>query len=584
MGTQGGSVHVVRVNKTHTGRHGEEREYRSVYLRRSYRDGGKVRNETVANLSMLPAHAVDALQLSLTGKTPLHCLQDLDVVRSLPAGHIDAVYRMARGLGFESLLGPKCRERDVAMALLAARICAPSSKLGALAWFNDTTLGNDLGPTSTDDLYHCLDWLLARQPAIEKSLARRYLGPAANPDRLALFDLSSSWVTGTHNPLAARGYSRDKKKGVEQIEYGMLATCQGVPIAVRVVPGNTADPAAFTAIATEIQDLAGVKDMVMVGDRGMITSARIKELRENTTLGWVTSLRATAIQALAEDNGPLQMSLFDEQDLAEISHPKYPGERLIACRNPALAALRAHKRTDLLAATEEELKTIAAAVAAGRLKDAGKTGVRVGKVIGKYNMAKHFTLVITNTTFTYTRNAESIARETDLDGVYVIRTSVPQDTMTAGESVRVYKSLANVEKIFKTLKSRDLSIRPIHHYTENRTRAHVFLCMLAGHLTWHLREALKPLTFTDEDRPVPANPVTPATRSTAATTKASTRKLPDGTPAMGYQALLRHLATRTRNTLRTPESTTVFDVTTMPTPTQHRAEDLIDQHTQNHRK
>ncbi|MEO5781390.1 UNVERIFIED_ORG: hypothetical protein ABIB19_003995 [Arthrobacter sp. UYEF10] len=577
------AMHVAVNTSRRTNKSGVEVEYRSVLLRRSFREDGKVKHETLANLSALPAPAIDTLKASLAGKTMVEAGVALQITRSLPHGHIEAVYAMARGLGFEAMVGPACRERDLVMALLAARICAPSSKLATLSWFADSTLGADLGPVSTDDLYRAMDWLGTRQAQIEKALVLTYLRPEANPEKLALFDLSSSWVTGTHNPLAAHGYSRDKKRGVEQIEYGMLATRAGIPVAVRVLPGNTADPTAFIAIAKEIQALAGVEDMVMVGDRGMITSARIQDLK-NTALGWVSALRNTAIQALAEDQGPLQMSLFDQQNLAEISHPDYPGERLIACYNPALASLRKHKREELLDVTEERLKTIQKAVTAGRLKDAGKTGLRVGKTLGKNNMAKHFTLTITDTTLAWERNPETIAREADLDGIYVIRTSVNEDTMGAAETVRVYKSLANVEKIFKTLKSRDLHIRPIYHHTEERTRAHVFLCMLAGHLTWHLRQALTPLTFTDEDRPVPEEPVASVHRSTAAARKASTRTLDDGTPARSYQALLRHLGTRTRNTMKMTGTTGTFELLAAPTETQHQALNLIHDHATNHRK
>ncbi|WP_434616395.1 IS1634 family transposase [Arthrobacter sp. A5] len=562
-----------RVNKN-----GVEVQYRSVLLRRSYREEGKVKHETLANLSALPEPAIETLKASLAGRTMVEAGAQLVLARSLPHGHIEAVYALAKGLCFESMLGPACRERDLIMALLAARICAPSPKLATLSWFADTTLGPDLGPVSTDDLYRAMDWLYKRQGRIEKTLARKYLRTEQNPEKPALFDLSSSWVTGTHNPLAAHGYSRDKKRGVEQIEYGMLATRAGIPIAVRVVPGNTADPAAFIGIAAEIQALAGVDDMVMVGDRGMITSARIRELKK-TSLGWVSALRNSAIQALAEDQGPLQMSLFDEQNLAEISHPDYPGERLIACYNPPVAARRSRKREELLQVTEERLKVIQAAVSAGRLTNAGKTGVRVGKTVGLNNMAKHFIITITDTTLSYARNPESIAREADLDGIYIIRTSVDADTMDAAETVRVYKALANVEKIFKTLKSRDLQIRPVYHHTEERTRAHVFLCMLAGHLTWHLREALNPLTYTDENRPVPEEPVASVHRSIAAQTKAHTQKLADGTPARSYQGLLTHLATRTRNTMNIIGTTGTFELLAVPTPIQHQAAILIQDHT-----
>ncbi|MDJ0315520.1 IS1634 family transposase [Arthrobacter sp. H35-D1] len=567
-----------RMNKT-----GVEVEYRSVLLRTSFREGGKVKHETLANLSALPDSAVDTLRASLAGKTMVDADAALHIMRSLPHGHIEAVYAMARGLGFESMLGPACREREIVMALLAAQICAPSSKLATLSFFADTTLGHDLGVVNTDELYRAMDWLLARQPIIEKALTRAYLRPEVNPDKLALFDLSSSWVTGTHNPLAAFGYSRDRKRGVQQIEYGMLATQAGVPIAVRVFPGNTADPTAFIKIAADIQALSGVEDMVMVGDRGMITSARITALKD-TTLGWVSVLRNTAIQELAQDQGPLQMSLFDQQNLAEISHPDYPGERLIACYNPALAAMRKHKRAELLDVTEERLKTIQKAVTAGRLKNAGKTGVRVGKTLGKNNMAKHFTLTITDTSLSWVRNPESIAKEAELDGIYVIRTNVSDTTMEPNEAVRVYKSLANVEKIFHCLKSQDLQIRPIYHHTETRTRAHVFLCMLAGHLTWHLRKALAPLTYTDEDRPVPVEPVAAVTRSAAAARKASTQQLADGTLAYTYQALLRHLATRTRNTMTMAGTNGTFELLATPTQTQHQALTLIHDHAATYRK
>ncbi|WP_125610130.1 IS1634 family transposase [Specibacter cremeus] len=577
------AMHVAVNTSRRVNKSGVEVEYRSVLLRRSYRDGGKVKHETMANLSALPDPAIETLRASLAGKTMVEAGAALQITRSLPHGHIDAVYAMAGGLGFEAMLGPACREREVVMALLAARVCAPSSKLATLSFFADTTLGADLGPVGTDDLYRAMDWLGNRQGIIEKALARKYLRPEKNPEKLALFDLSSSWVTGTHNPLAAFGYSRDKKRGVEQIEYGMLATRAGIPIAVRVFPGNTADPTAFIAIAADIQDLAKVEDLVMVGDRGMITSARIEALKD-TTLGWVGALRNTAIQELAEDQGPLQMSLFDEQNLAEISHPDYPGERLIACYNPALAGLRQHKREELLAVTEGRLKTIQKAVEAGRLKGAGKTGLRVGKTLGKNNMAKHFTLTITDTSLTWVRNPETIAAEADLDGIYVIRTNVDQDAMGAAEAVRVYKSLANVEKIFKTLKSRDLHVRPIYHHTETRTRAHVFLCLLAGHLTWHLRDALAPLTFTDEDRPIPEEPVAAVHRSAAAQRKASTQTLDDGTPARSYQALLRHLGTRTRNTMTMAGTTGTFELLAVPTQTQHQAMTLIHDHATTHRK
>lgn len=578
MNTKGPAMHVAINRRQRTNQAGTTVEYRTALIRRTYRDNGKVKHETLGNVSYLPDHAITALKASLAGKPLIDATADLQIHRSLPAGHIHAITTLAHGLGFENLLGKKCRHREVVMGLLAARICNPTSKNATLNWFNDTTYGPDLGPTSSDELYNAMDWLLEQQPRIEKQLARTHLGSDANPQRLALFDLSSSWVTGTHNPLAAYGYSRDKKRGHTQIEYGMLATHTGLPIAVRVFPGNTAEPTAFIQIAEEIQDLAGVQDLVMVGDRGMITSARIKDLAKDPNFSWVTALRNTDIQALAEDDGPLQMSLFDEQNLADISHQKYPGERLVACRDPALAEHRARKREHLLAATEEKLEALAASAAAGRVKGAGMIGVKVGKVLDKYKMAKHYLLEITDTSFTYERNQDSISREAGLDGIYVIRTNLDADTMDAGTAVRTYKSLANVEKIFKTLKTRDLGIRPIRHYTEDRTRAHVFLCMLAAHLTWHLRTALAPLTYTDEDRPTPEDPVLKAERSPAASRKASTRTLETGDPAYGFQDLLTHLATRTRNTISVAGVKETFELLALPTATQHRAMELITAH------
>jgi len=430
---------------------------------------------------------------------------------------------------------------------------------------------------STDEVYAAMDWLAGQQDHIEAKLAARHLTGAANPDRLALFDLSSSWMTGSHCPLAARGYSRDGKKGLPQIEYGLLTDPQGRPVAVRVLAGNTADPTAFALIATEVRDKFKLRDMVMVGDRGMITSARIDALRELGGFGWVTALRAPAIAALAADDGPLQMTLFDQSNLAEISHPDYPGERLIACRNPALAAERARKRLALLDATDLELTTIAAAVTAGRLVGAGKIGIRIGKVIGKYKMAKHYHLDITDTGFAFSRDQQAIDAEAALDGLYVIRTSVPAAQMSPGKVVATYKSLALVERDFRSLKSIDLDLRPIHHYTETRVRAHVFLCALASYLVWHLRQAWAPLTFTDQNRPEPTDPVAPARRSATADRKAATKTTDDQLPARSFTSLLDHLATLTRNHVRIAgHNQTGFDLLAIPTPTQRRAFELLN--------
>lgn len=579
MSKRSGAAHVVRVKKSHVDKHGQKREYRSAYLRRSFRQGSKVMNETVANLSVLPEHIVDVIDASLKGQTMVPAEAAATITRSLPHGHVAAVAAMAKTLGMPSLLGAASRQRDIAFALIIARVCRPGSKLATTRWWADTTLADDLSVAgaSTDEVYAAMDWLASRQEGIEAKLAKKHLSVRANPARLALFDLSSSWVTGRACPLAVRGYSRDGKKGCEQIEYGLLTDPHGRPVSVRVVAGNTADPAAFEALAKDFKTRYGLADMALVGDRGMITSARIDQLKELGGLHWVTALRAPAIKVLAADDGPLQMSLFDEANLAEITHPDYPGERLIACRNPALADERSRKRTELLDATDQELAKIKAAVDTGRRRGAGKIGVATGKVIGKYKMEKHYTLTIDDDSFTYTRNQEQIDAEAALDGIYIIRTSLPETRMDASQVVATYKSLAAVERDFRSIKSIDLHLRPIHHYTETRVRSHVFICMLAAYLTWHLRAAWAPLTFTDEARPEPADPVTAATRSQAADLKASTRTTANGEAAYSFQALLGHLATLTRNDLRygTDTSLPIVPTLTEPTTTQRAAFDLI---------
>jgi Transposase DDE domain len=578
MAKRTGAMHVAKVAKKYVTKAGASRESVSYLLRRTYRDGEKVRHETLANLSALPEATLEAVRVSLTGQALVVPGQDLEVTGSRPHGHVAAVHAQAKALGLPALLGPAGRDRDIALALIIARVCRPGSKLATTRWWTDTTLAADLGvaDASTDEVYAAMDWLAGRQEAIETKLVRTHLAGAGNPDRLALFDLSSSWVTGRCCPLAARGYSRDGKKGLPQIEYGLLTDPAGRPVAVRVFPGNTADPTAFSAIVQTVKDTFKLSDMVMVGDRGMITSARVQELRELGGFGWVTALRAPAIAALAADNGPLQMSLFDQVNLAEISHPDYPGERLIACRNPALAAERARKRLALLESTDIELAKITAAVVTGRLSGAGKIGIRVGKVIGRYKMAKHYILDITETTFAFTRDQDQITTEAALDGLYVIRTTVGPEQMDAAKVVATYKSLARVERDFRSLKAIDLDLRPIHHYTETRVRAHVFICMLASYLIWHLRQAWAPLTFTDEHRPDPLDPVAPARRSQGADAKAATKTTTDDLPATSFTALLGHLATLTRNHLRVAgHDETGFDLLATPTPTQRRAFELL---------
>ncbi|TAM67035.1 MAG: IS1634 family transposase [Microbacteriaceae bacterium] len=562
-------------------KHGERSDYVHSYLRRSWREGTKVRKETIANLSALPDHVIASIIAGLHGERLVPAGAQATITRSLPHGHVAAVWAQAQALGLPALLGPASPARDLVLGLIIARICKPGSKLATTRWWQDTTLAEDLGiaDAGTDEVYAAMDWLTDRQEGIEKKLAGKHLGKDANPDRLALFDLSSSsWVTGSHCELAARGYSRDGKKGLPQIEYGLLTDPDGRPVAIRVVPGNTADPAAFEQIAIEMKTTFGVQEMVMVGDRGMITSARIRQLKDLDGLGWVTALRSISIASLVAD-GSVQQSLFDEANLAELAHPDYPGERLIACRNPALADKRAYKREELLTATEGDLATIAAAVTAGRLTKAGSIGVRVGKVLGKHNMAKHFTLTIDDGVFAFTRNQASIDAETELDGIYIIRTSVPAGQMDTTTIVGTYKSLGNVERDFRCLKAIDLDLRPIYHFTETRVRAHVFLCMLSAYLVWHLRRAWAPLTYTDENRPDPVDPVAPAKRSNAAEDKASTHADADGHLVRSFRSLLDHLATLTRNDIRygdDPYNPTISTLA-IPTTVQHRAFELLGQ-------
>jgi hypothetical protein len=584
MTARDGAMHVARNRRAYTAKSGEQRVYESVLVRRTYRDGARVRHETLANLSALPAEAVSAIEATLKGERLVPAGQAVTITAAAPHGHVAAVHAAAVQLGLPALLGPAGRQRDLALALIISRVVKPGSKLSTLTWWNDTTLGTDLdvAGASTDDIYAAMDWLEHRQDAIEAALARRHLGPAVNPSKMALFDLSSSWMEGQYCPLAARGYSRDGKKGKLQIEYGLLTDPEGRPVAVRVFPGSTGDPSAFTAIADVVRKKFGLQDMVMVGDRGMITSARIQalnQLQDGTArpdpYGWITALRAPAIRKLMADDGPLQLSLFDEQDLAEITSPDFPGERLVACRNPVLAADRARKRKDLLAATEKLLAPITARVAAGRLRGAGEIGVEVGKVISTYKTAKHFTVTITDTALAIERRQDRIDAEAALDGFYVLRTPVPAAEMDAAAVVTAYKNLKYVERDFRHIKSDDLDLRPVFHRLEERVKAHVLICMLACYLIWHLRRAWAPLTFTDEQPPGQDNPVTPARRSAAAQAKASGQHDAAGQPYYSFRGLLEHLATLTRNQVRYAGADVTIAMLAEPTPAQRQAFELI---------
>ena len=585
MARSSGKVHVVRVNKAgYVDKGGRRRDYSSAYLRRTYRSEGKVKNETVANLSALPDHVIDLIDAGLKGQQLVPAGDAVTITRSLPHGDAAAVHAMAARLGLPALLGPAGPQRDLAMALIISRVVRPGSKLSTLTWWADTTLGADLGVdrASTDDIYAAMDWLASRQDSIEADLARRHLAPEVNPSRMALFDLTSAWMEGRHCPLAARGYSRDGKKGRLQIEYGLLTDPAGRPVAVRVFPGNTGDPSAFTAIVPVVREKFGLGQMVMVGDRGMITSARIRalnQLEDGTArpdpYGWITALRAPAIRKLMAEDGPLQLSLFDQQDLAEITSPDFPGERLIACRNPVLAADRARTREDLLAATEKLLAPVIARVRSGKLPGAGPIGVEVGKVISRYKTGKHFKVTITDTTLAIERRQDRIEEEAALDGFYVLRTPTSADELDAPSVVAAYKNLKYVERDFRHIKADDLDLRPVFHYLEERVKAHVLICMLACYLAWHLRRAWAPLTFTDEQPPAPDNPVAPARRSPAAQAKASGQYDPAGQPYRSFRSLLEHLATLTRNQVQFAGTRATVPMLAEPTSTQREAFRLL---------
>lgn len=567
-------MHVDTSRRHHRAADGTEREYRRHLLRRSYRDSrGRPQKETLANLSALPDEAITALRAVLSGTVLVEVDSAFEVERSLPHGDVAAVHAMASQLGIKELLGADCRERDLAYALIVSRVVRPKSKLSTSRWWGDTTLGADLGvvEASTDEVYAAMDWLLGRQDRIEAALAKRHLESGG----MAMFDLSSSWVEGHCCELAAFGYSRDRKRGSKQVEYGLLTDRVGRPVGIRVFPGNTSDTTSFTEAVTMVRDKFGLDRLTMVGDRGMITSARIKELRELPGMEWITALRAPAIAALASDDGPPRMSLFDTQNFAEIVHPDYAGERLICCRNPALADERARKREALLVATEKELNKITNRVSSGTLSGKDAIGVAVGKVINKRKMSKHITLDISDTEFGFSRDEEKIQAESALDGIYVIRTGLDTHTLAGSDVVAAYKSLAHVERDFRIIKIDDLDLRPIYHYLSDRVRAHIFLCMLAAYIVWHLREKLASLTFTDEHIPQRSDPVTPAQRSKTAKKKDARKHTPgpDGLPVRSFQDLLTHLRTLNREIINFAGQR--LEKLTTPTPTQRRVFELI---------
>jgi DDE family transposase len=571
----------------------------AILLRESYREGGRVRKRTLLNLSDWPPERIAGFKALLKGgrvvavdppAAPGTAPAAITILRSLPHGHVAAALGTARKIGLDRLIGPNGhRCRDLVLALAVARVLDPTSKLAAARALSPETaassLGSELalGAVDEEELYRALDWLLVRQPwafspracpvGIERALARRHLSGGT----LVLYDVTSSYLEGRCCPLARFGYNRDGKPGKLQIVYGLLCAADGCPVAVEVFDGDTADPATLGIQVKKLKERFGLDHVVLVGDRGMITSARIAADLKPAGLDWITALRAPQIRALTA-GGALQMSLFDERDMASITAPDYPGERLIVCRNPALAGERARKREELLAATERDLGRIAARAARRRqpLRGRVQIGLAVGAVIDKHNMAKHFTLTIRDTEFTFTRKAEQIAAEAALDGLYAVRTSLPAATLDDRAAVRSYKSLALVERAFRALKTVDLMVRPVYHWLAERVRAHVFLCLLAYYLEWHMRRALAPMLYDETDRATAEQQrvsiVAPAERSPAARAKQTTGCTADGLPVHSFRTLLADLATLTRNTLVTADAPAApFAITTRATPIQQKA-------------
>jgi hypothetical protein len=558
----------------------------AVLLRESFRDGGRVKKRTLANLSHLSDDTIEGLRRVLRGDTVVTPQDAFTIQRTRPHGHVAAVLGTLKKLELDRLLATRrCWERDHAIALIVARVLAPDSKLATARALDGnsatSTLGMMLGleTVEADDLYAAMDWLGRCQSKIEKALAKRHL----HDGTLVLYDVSSSYFEGRHCPLAKIGHSRDGKKGSLQIVFGLLCNAEGCPVAVEVYEGNTGDPTTLKDQIDKVRSRFGLSRVVFVGDRGLLTSARIREeLAPVEGLDWVSALRSEQIRKLVEHDGPLQLSLFDETDLAEIRHPDFPGERLIACFNPLLADERARKREDLLQATERELDKIAAATRRPKraLRGQDQIGLRVGKVLGRFKMAKHFEITITETRFAYARRAETIAAESRLDGLYVLRTSVSENVLGPADTVRAYKDLAKVERAFRCMKTVDLHVRPIHHRLEERVRAHVFLCMLAYYVEWHMRQAWAPLLFAEDDPQGAAqrrgSPVQPAVRSPSAEEKALTKKTPTGHTVHRFRGLLDHLATLTKNTIQPQGDLPSFDQLTVPTALQQRALDLLE--------
>ena len=550
----------------------------AILLRESYREGNKVKKRTVANLSFLSLEQAEMLRLVFKGKKIAQVDKLFKKLSSKHHGQVKAVHTAVKRLDLEKLLSSRlCQERSIIVAVIIARICEPDSKLAMTRWWKDTTLPEllNLNDVDEDDIYKAMDWLLARQKRIEKKLARRHL----KDDDLVLYDLTSSYFEGDKCPLAARGKSRDRKKGTLQVNYGLVTDRRGCPVAVSVFDGNTMDSTTFLTQAERVRDDFGIKRMVLVGDRGMITQKQIDELRPQEGLDWITALKSGGIRKLVE-GGSLQLDLFDERNVFEFTDDAYPGERLVACRNPVLARKRAHKRESMLKATELELEKVRRMVVSGRLKDKDKIGLRIGKIVNKYKMAKHVVLDIQDSGFNYSFNDKSITAEAALDGIYVIRTSLPQSKMDTAEAVRSYKNLTSVERAFKSLKSIDLLVRPIRHWTEDRVRAHIFLCMLTYYVQRYMAEALRPLLFADEDqeRKKTRDPVAPATRSKEAMLKVHGKALGDGSEVHSFRTLLHHMSTITRDLCRQHkdgDSSITFTIDTTPNEKQRHVFELL---------
>ena len=550
----------------------------AILLRESIREGSKIIKRTIANLSSLSIAQAEAIRAVLKGQPVASVNEIFEIIDSRSHGAVSAIDLAMGRLRISALLGREaCRERDLVLAMIAARVLDPQSKLATTRCWDHSTLGELFGVSDADEneLYAALDWLRERQPAIEQRLAKRHLQEGGR----VLYDLSSSYFEGESCPLAARGYSRDEKKGKLQVNYGLLTDARGCPVAISVFAGNTTDPQTLMGQVEKLQGDFNLQSVILVGDRGMISQTQIDALRERDGVAWITALKSGAIRQLVE-SGTIQMDLFDERNLCECAHDDFPDERLIACRNPQLAKLRAAKRRELLAATVEELQTVQRMVANGHLKDPAKIGVRVGRVINKYKMAKHLVLDISDTQFAFHINEETVAAEAALDGLYVIRTPLPAPQVSSEDAVRHYKGLSHVEAAFRALKSDDLQIRPIYHHTEERVRAHLFLCMLAYYVKWHMSEAWRSLLFADEDqdRLAQRDPVAPATRSDAALEKVASKRLADGSPAHSFSTLLKELATIIRNTCRRKSAgvgENTFTIDTTPNTKQLAALDLI---------